>query len=230
MEKVEGVYRNNALSDYFNQVVAGVVQLHIEKLLANDPQRRIRILEIGAGTGGTTSIVLPALQPWREHIAEYCYTDISKAFLMYARKTYGSTNPFLTYQLWNIEHPPESQGLALGSYDIVIAANVLHATGKIRRTMSHVKAVLRRGGILVMNEISDRSLFSHLTFGLLKGWWLYEDPELRIPGTPALYPKAGPDCWARPGFAMPPFRWSAPTASASRSSSRKTMARSVWRR
>ncbi|WP_338862075.1 SDR family NAD(P)-dependent oxidoreductase [Mycetohabitans rhizoxinica] len=200
MEKVEGVYRNNALSDYFNQVVAGVVQQHIEALLAKDPQCRIRILEIGAGTGGTTSIVLPALQPWREHIAEYCYTDMSKAFLMYAKKTYGPAHPFLTYQLWNVEQSPESQGLTLGHYDIVIAANVLHATGRIHRTLSHANAVLRRGGILVMNEISDRSLFSHLTFGLLKGWWLYEDPELRIPGTPALYPKSWASVLGETGF------------------------------
>ena len=200
MEKVEGVYRNNALSDYFNQVVAGVVQQHIEALLAKDPQCRIRILEIGAGTGGTTSIVLPALQPWREHIAEYCYTDMSKAFLMYAKKTYGPAHPFLTYQLWNVEQSPEGQGLALNHYDIVIAANVLHATGRIRRTLSHANAVLRRGGILVMNEISDISLFSHLTFGLLKGWWLYEDPELRIPGTPALYPKSWASVLGETGF------------------------------
>lgn len=193
MEKVEGVYRHNALSDYFNQVVAGVVQQQIEALLARDPQRRVRILEIGAGTGGTSSIVLPALQPWREHIDEYCYTDISKAFLMYAEKTYGAAHPFLTYRVWNVEQPPQAQGLEQGGYDIVIAANVLHATARIRRTLAHARALLRHDGMLLMNEISDRSLFAHLTFGLLKGWWLYEDPELRIPGTPALYPQS----WAR---------------------------------
>ncbi|TFF02915.1 SDR family NAD(P)-dependent oxidoreductase [Pseudomonas sp. BCA14] len=200
MDKVEGVYRHNALSDYFNQVVAGVVQQHIEALLIREPQRQIRILEIGAGTGGTSSIVLPALQAWRGQIAEYCYTDISKAFLMYARKTYGEANPFLTYQVWNVEQPPQAQGLELGSYDIVIAANVLHATGSIRRTLTHAGALLRRDAMVVMNEISDRSLFAHLTFGLLKGWWLYEDPELRIPGTPALYPQSWASVLGETGF------------------------------
>ncbi len=200
MDKVEGVYRHNALSDYFNQVVAGVVQQHIEALLIREPHRQLRILEIGAGTGGTSSIVLPALQPWRRQIAEYCYTDISKAFLMYAKKTYGAANPFLTYQVWNVEQPPQAQGLELGGYDIVIAANVLHATSSIRRTLAHAAALLRRGGIVVMNEISDRSLFAHLTFGLLKGWWLYEDPELRIPGTPALYPQSWASVLGETGF------------------------------
>lgn len=190
MEKVEGVYRDNPLSDYFNQVVAGVVQQQVETLRAQAPGRRIRLLEIGAGTGGTTARVLPALQPWRDHIAEYCYTDLSKAFLMYAEKTFGPGNPFLTYQLLNVERAPAEQGVEPGGYDIVIAANVLHATGRMQRTLANVRSLLRPDGLLVMNEISDRSLFSHLTFGLLKGWWLYEDPELRIPGTPALYPES----------------------------------------
>ena len=200
MSKVEGVYRDNALSDYFNQVVAAVVRQHLEMLPASTAQRPLRILEIGAGTGGTSSIVLPALQPWRERIAEYCYTDISQAFLLYARKTYGPDHPFLSYQVWNVEQPPHAQGLEEGGYDIVIAANVLHATSNIRRTVAHAASLLRGGGILVLNEISQQSLFSHLTFGLLKGWWLYEDPQLRIPGTPALAPQSWASVLGESGF------------------------------
>ncbi|KJH66470.1 SDR family NAD(P)-dependent oxidoreductase [Chromobacterium violaceum] len=200
MEKVEGVYRNNARSDYFNRVVADVALTHVETLLAADSQRRIRILEIGAGTGGTTSVVLPVLRPRSERIAEYCYTDVSKAFLMYARKTYGADYPFLSYRLWDVEQPPESQEVEVGAYDIVIAANVLHATANIRRTLRHAASALRDGGLLLLNEISDRSLFSHLTFGLLKGWWLYEDPELRIPGTPALHPESWSAALESSGF------------------------------
>ena len=33
-------------------------------------------------------------------------------------------------------------------------------------------------GMVLLNEISGTSLFTHLTFGLLDGWWLYEDEEL----------------------------------------------------
>ena len=36
---------------------------------------------------------------------------------------------------------------------------------------------------------AGNSLFTHLTFGLLEGWWRYEDPELRIPGCPGLDPQ-----------------------------------------
>jgi len=68
----------------------------------------------------------------------------------------------------------------------VIAANVLHATSNIRHTVRNAKAALKKHGWLLLNEITGTSLFSHLTFGLLPGWWAYEDPEWRVPGSPAL--------------------------------------------
>src|SRR5262249_37706852 len=44
-------------------------------------------------------------------------------------------------------------------------------------------------GILLLNEISAWSLFAHLTFGLLEGWWLQEDSAVRLPGSPGLAPE-----------------------------------------
>jgi hypothetical protein len=96
--------------------------------------------------------------------------------------------------------PPALQEIAPGSYDVVVATNVLHATKDIRRTLRNAKAALKANGLIVLNEISTNSLFHHLTFGLLDGWWLFADPELRLPGGPAL----GPETWravlAQEGF------------------------------
>ncbi|WP_187959429.1 class I SAM-dependent methyltransferase, partial [Bacillus mojavensis] len=83
--------------------------------------------------------------------------------------------------------PASEQHIDAGGYDAVIAANVLHATKNIRQTLRNAKAVLKRTGLLLLNEISNDNIYSHLTFGLLEGWWLYEDPDLRIPGCPGLY-------------------------------------------
>ena len=47
---------------------------------------------------------------------------------MNAEKEYGSTVPYLTYKLFNVEEPIAGQGIAAGKFDLVIAANVLHAT------------------------------------------------------------------------------------------------------
>ncbi|GCF07149.1 SDR family NAD(P)-dependent oxidoreductase [Dictyobacter arantiisoli] len=191
LQLVEGIYKNNVVADYFNDVLAQTLILALEELLQQDPVAEIRILEIGAGSGGTSTILFKKLQPYQTHIKEYCFTDISKAFLHYAEKTFSPSYPYITYALFNVENPPARQEIKVGNYDIVIAANVLHATHNIKRTVNNAKALLRKNGLLLLNEISNNSLFTHLTFGLLEGWWSYEDPALRIPGCPAL----APDTW-----------------------------------
>lgn len=189
MSLVEGIYKNNTVSDYFNEVLTETITAYMEERLAQEPSARIRIIEIGAGTGGTSAMVFRKLKPYREYIQEYCYTDISKAFLIHAEKAYGRENPYLTYEIFNAEMPVAGQKVSIGGYDIAIAANVLHATKNIRQTLQNTKAVLRKNGWILLNEISRNNLFAHLTFGLLEGWWLYEDQELRIPGCPGLYPE-----------------------------------------
>ncbi|AOC91148.1 beta-ketoacyl synthase N-terminal-like domain-containing protein [Bacillus amyloliquefaciens] len=190
MELVEGIYKNNETADYFNEVLADTLTAFIEERLKEDPNAEIRILEIGAGTGGTSATVFKRLKEYKHHVKEYCYTDLSKAFFLHAEKEYGPDNPYLTYKRFNVEEPPALQDVDAGAYDVVIAANVLHATKNIRQTLRNAKAVLKKNGILLLNEISSHSVYSHLTFGLLEGWWLYEDADLRIPGCPGLYPEA----------------------------------------
>ncbi|NRS49275.1 SDR family NAD(P)-dependent oxidoreductase [Brevibacillus sp. HB2.2] len=191
MELVQPIYKNNPVADHYNEVLAETVAAYVEERVKKDPSAKIRIIEIGAGTGGTSTFVFEKLKPYQPFIEEYCYTDISKAFLMFAQKEYGPHVPYLTYQIFNVEAPFAEQGVQEGYYDLVIAANVLHATKDIRKTLRHTKAFLRENGLVLLNEISSNSLFLHLTFGLLEGWWLSEDTDVRIPGSPALTPA----CW-----------------------------------
>ena len=186
MTRVEKIYKHNAKADYFNSVVAQTVVTIIEARLAQGHRTPARILEIGAGAGGTTEIVLATLQPYRDHIEVYTYSDISKAFLLHAERAYGPGNPYLQFQLFNVERPLSEQSIPLGSYDIAIAANVLHATKNMRATLRNAKAALKRNGALLINEITVNNLFIHLTFGLTEGWWLAEDPHLRLEGCPAV--------------------------------------------
>ena len=194
MELVQGIYQGNVVADYFNEVLGDTVVAYIRERLAREPASEgIRILEIGAGTGGTTAMVLPKLQPFQAHVREYCYTDISRAFLLHAQQEYAPAHPFLTMQLFDVEQSVAAQGVEVGGYDLVIATNVLHATKNMRRTLTNTKATLRQGGLLLLNELNRSALFVHLTFGLLEGWWRYEDAALRLPGCPGL----APDTWAR---------------------------------
>jgi 2-polyprenyl-3-methyl-5-hydroxy-6-metoxy-1,4-benzoquinol methylase len=200
MALVEGIYKNNAIAYFFNDIVSDTVVAYIEERIKQDSSMRIRMLEIGAGTGGTSEGVFRKLKPYRDHIQEYCYTDVSRAFLMHAKQEYGTDKPYLTCKIFNVEEQLAVQGIEVGGYDMVIAANVLHATKNIRQTIRNVKATLKKNGLLLLNEISGNSLFSHLTFGLLKGWWLYEDSAMRISGCPGLSAEMWQTVLKREGF------------------------------
>lgn len=202
MEKVEGVYKHNRLSDTFNEMVANSVVAFVENRLRADSKASLRILEIGAGTGGTSAIVFSKLKPFRDAIEEYCYTDLSKAFLFHAEDNYLPDNPYIRCELLDASRDIAEQGFEVGSYDLVLSTNCLHATRNIRQTLRNAKALLRENGFLVLNEISDVTIYTHLTFGLLDGWWLFEDPDLRIPGCPGLYPSTWQQVLQEEGFSV----------------------------
>ncbi|MFI1358016.1 SDR family NAD(P)-dependent oxidoreductase [Streptomyces sp. NPDC020898] len=171
---VAPVYQSNPIADYFNRICAQVVANH-QRHSARGP---LRILEVGAGTGSTTRFVLPELDP---RDVSYHFTDLSYAFLNKARDAFGDY-PFLTYEICDIEDPPTQY---IGSFDVVVATNVLHATSNVPGTLRNVHKVLREGGILVLNEITTRQDYATLTFGLTDGWWLSDDPY-RIEHSPLL--------------------------------------------
>ncbi len=189
---VEPVYRGNATADYFNDVTAAAVAAEVEA--RGDG---VRLLEIGAGTGSTSERVFAALAG--RDLAEYRYTDISKAFLIDAERRFADRVPYVSFSAFDVEREPGAQGLAPGGYDIVVANNVLHATEDIVRTVRHARALLRPGGVLVLNELARNDWWSHLTFGLLDGWWRFTDGR-RIRGGPALSPDTWRDVLRECGF------------------------------
>ncbi len=186
MELVEGIYRDNRMADELNKLVAQAVRLFVTSCSPLLKEKRpLTILEIGAGTGGTTKLVLEALKETGIEI-KYIYTDISQSFILYGKKTFGSQYPFVDFKVLDIEKDITGQGMEHNSVDLVIAANVLHATRNLRYTLEQVKTVLRPNGWLVLNEATQLHDPTTLTFGLLEGWWLYEDEDLRIPNSPLL--------------------------------------------
>ncbi|MEH2063414.1 MAG: SDR family NAD(P)-dependent oxidoreductase [Nostoc sp.] len=79
MEWVEGIYRHNASADYFNQQLAERLVAYIQARLPSlDARESIHILEIGAGTGGTSAIVFKALQPYARANASYLLIKTKK--------------------------------------------------------------------------------------------------------------------------------------------------------
>jgi polyketide synthase PksM len=190
LELVSGIYKGNQQADYFNEILCKLVVKSVENCFTHIPKgEKITILEVGAGTGGTSELLFRALKDYKDQI-RYIYTDISKSFLFYAEEQFKDLMPDLETQLFNIEISPEAQGLVSGSCDMVIGANVVHATKDIAYTLSNIKSVLKKDGLLLLNEIAQTEIFTSLIFGLLDGWWLYEDKELRLDGNPGLSEKS----------------------------------------
>ncbi|KAK8091418.1 polyketide synthase [Apiospora hydei] len=142
----------------------------------------LRIAEVGAGTGGTTAPVLESLSKGISGccFSHYDFTDISPSFFEQAKEKFAGypAHDRIGYRVLDIEKSCVDQGFELGSYDVVIAANVLHATRSIQATLGHVLPLLKPGGKLLLYEVSDpTALGPCFCFGIFPGWWLSHEPE-----------------------------------------------------
>lgn len=136
----------------------------------------LKVLEIGAGTGGATIPILETLggqDGKKPRFLRYDYTDISSGFFDAAKDKFEPWSSFLRYQILNIEQEPSDQGFNHEEYDMIVAANVLHATGLLTSTMRNVHKLLKPGGRLILIEETVPAL-RRFPFATLPGWWLSE--------------------------------------------------------
>lgn len=156
----------------FNALVRDAV---VEVGAARADDAPVRILEVGGGTGGVTQELLPALPRDR---TRYVFTDISPLFTARAKERFAAHSGFETGVL-DITRDPVEQGFEPGSFELVVASNVLHATPDLRQTLSNIRTLLAPGGVLVVLEGVLPQRFGDLTVGLTEGWWSFSDTELR---------------------------------------------------
>ena len=181
--EARSLYVESPFARTYNNALAEAVTAAIARLPAG---AKLRVLEIGAGTGGTTHYVLPRLPADR---SEYTFTDLSPLFLERAAEQFAAY-PFVKRALLDIERDPATQGFEAGGYDLVIAANVLHATADLRQALTHARDLLAPGGQLLLLEGVEPERWVDLTFGLTEGWWRFTDTDLR----PA-YPLVARGAW-----------------------------------
>jgi acyl transferase domain-containing protein/SAM-dependent methyltransferase len=184
------LYENSGGTRYANLIVAAAVQA---ACLATPASRRLRILELGGGTGATTAAVLPALLPER---VSYTFTDVSDLFLHRASARFAQY-PCMRYGLLDIESE-EQMAQHRGSFDLVIAANVVHATRNLDATLSGIAGLLTPGGTIVFVESTQYFEWHEMTTGLIEGWQKSEE-ELRT-ATPLLGVEEWTAALRRAGF------------------------------
>ncbi|KAK4508228.1 hypothetical protein PRZ48_001966 [Zasmidium cellare] len=202
IQPLEIMMEHEMLSRFYNEAHAlDGMNDHIARALKQITFRypQADVIEIGAGVGGTTSKVLRAIG---DAFNSYTFTDISSGFFEKAAEKFADHSRKMIFKVCDIEKDPVAEAdFGEGGYDVVVAANVLHATRNFADTMRNVWRLLKPGGFLVMMEITGDLLRIGFIMGVLSGWWLgaRSGDEGRRWG-PGINPSQWHDLLRRTGF------------------------------
>ena len=191
-ELASSLYRDTPEARVYNQLIRDSVRALGGRLPAG---RRLRVLEVGGGTGGTTNFVAPALDAAS---TEYLFTDVGPSLVHEARQRFASF-PFMSFAVVDLERVALETAVHGREFDVILASNVIHATRDLRATLGALHGLLAPGGTLLMLEVAGRERWVDITFGLTVGWWHFTDSELRG-GYPLLSRAAWREVLASVGF------------------------------
>nr|WBO01276.1 putative type I non-reducing polyketide synthase [Cladonia uncialis] len=170
-------HNRDLLADFYanSQMLKAATRLLAEfvssTFLAAQSGDTLCILEVGAGTGGTTRYLVDVLNrcgiPY-----EYTFTDISQSLVTQAKRNFASL-PQMRFMTFDCDRPAPQE--LLGKFHIVISTNCIHATSNITTSTTNILPTLRDDGVLCLVEFTRNLYWFDLVFGLLEGWWLFSD-------------------------------------------------------
>jgi len=166
-ELAENLYQRSATMRYINELVVTAVWTIAARL----SQRSLRILEVGAGTGGTTAAVASSIASDRVH---YFFTDVSDVFLDRAKQKFASY-PFMEFKRFDLDRDLAEQGYTPASFDVILSANAVHATTDLRASLQRLRDLIAPGGILLLVESTTHFDWFDMSTGLIEGWQHFKD-------------------------------------------------------
>lgn len=170
-ELVQAMYCDYAFNRMHYQQMAEVVARLANRLKIEQPGETLKVLEMGGGTGGTTNVMAPLLASLSMPV-EYTFTDLSASMVANARRKFEKQYPFMQFTVHDIEKAPADE---LRGQHLVLASNAIHATHSLLVSTRNVHQALRPDGFLMILEMTESLPFIDIVFGLLEGWWLFDD-------------------------------------------------------
>jgi mycobactin polyketide synthetase MbtD len=135
-------YQDNIVCQYLNHAAREVIASFVARLEKH--RSPVRILELGAGIGGTTADVIRGLSGMS---VDYHFTDLSPFFLVAAQERFAKY-PQIRYGILDLN---TDLGQEHG-YDIVLAANVVHNALHIGQTLHRLRELISPGGVMITIE------------------------------------------------------------------------------
>lgn len=146
--------------------------------LAASGKKVVRVLEVGCGTGMLTQHLVDVLPEFPDLIVEYVATDISLGLAMQAAQRFS--HPYMRAAAYDLTKTLEEQGISPGSFDVVTALHVLHATTDLAQTMNSISDLLVPGGYVLTVDFDGEAwqqgvpgtLWYDFIFGGFQEWFV----------------------------------------------------------
>lgn len=164
-------YHDNKINRLNNGFIADEICYLCNSKLRNDSKKTFKILEVGAGVGGTTIDVISKLKSEK---VEYYFTDVSEFFFNNAKKTFSEYD-WITYKIFDINEYFYKQGLEAFSFDLILCANVLHNSKNIDFVIENLKNLLVDSGELIILEETKMSYMLLTSMEFKDGLTGFED-------------------------------------------------------
>jgi len=148
----------------------------------------LRILEIGAGTGSATEILLTLLgeRELLPRIERYVVTEPNAYFRRCNQRKLAAQFPNLPLEWTTVDLNLTwaAQGIAPEEFDLVYAVNVMHISKNLLFSLNEARSALAAGGWLVIGECvrpnDNQPMYPELMFQILESFTNVEtDPEIR---------------------------------------------------
>lgn len=141
----QALYRESPAARYQHRAMAELARCAADACTAS---HRVRVLEIGAGTGATTDVVRPRLAGLD---IDYLYTDVSPYFVSQAQRRHAGDGT-MRYGLYDMDRHPQAQGYAPNAFDLIVCGGALNAARNTDATLRGLRTLLAPGGWLLLSE------------------------------------------------------------------------------